>query len=160
MIDAQGICLVQQQGPHDAAPSWALPGGVVEEGELLHEAIVREVREETGLTIESLGRLVYVVQLHSPTEGFLATAHVLQVVKWSGIPRPNDPDKLILRVEFAPLRDAIAKLQTAPTRVMWEPIVAYLRGGAPVGTVWCYRRMGEGDDQVVARIGGLGGSLR
>jgi ADP-ribose pyrophosphatase YjhB (NUDIX family) len=34
---------------------FTLPGGGVEAGETLHEAIIREVREETALAIEPLG---------------------------------------------------------------------------------------------------------
>ena len=40
------------------APSsglYSLPGGVVEAGETLHEAVMREIREETGITIEPIG---------------------------------------------------------------------------------------------------------
>ena len=33
---------------------WSLPGGVLEPGELLRDAVCREVLEETGLTIEPM----------------------------------------------------------------------------------------------------------
>lgn len=38
-----------------AAPIYSLPGGVVEIGETLHEAAIREVMEETGVRARVLG---------------------------------------------------------------------------------------------------------
>ena len=40
------ILLVHQQGENDAVPGWSVPGGVVEDGELLGDALKREVREK------------------------------------------------------------------------------------------------------------------
>lgn len=47
--DGQGRLLMQQQKP--SWPGLAFPGGHVEPGESFTGAVVREMREETGLTI-------------------------------------------------------------------------------------------------------------
>lgn len=44
------VLLVRRARAPSAGP-WTLPGGVVETGETLHEAVVREIAEETALTI-------------------------------------------------------------------------------------------------------------
>jgi 8-oxo-dGTP diphosphatase len=49
VIVLDGDLLIIRRGRPPSAGQWSLPGGRVESGELLVEAVVREVREETGL---------------------------------------------------------------------------------------------------------------
>lgn len=65
------ILMISQQGPDDPKPGWSVPSGRVEPGELLHEALQREVLEETGLKITGPGHLAWLSQhdLEHPTWG-------------------------------------------------------------------------------------------
>jgi ADP-ribose pyrophosphatase YjhB (NUDIX family) len=47
----EGRALLIRRGKEPLRGRWVIPGGTVETGETLHEALVREVREETGLTV-------------------------------------------------------------------------------------------------------------
>jgi ADP-ribose pyrophosphatase YjhB (NUDIX family) len=51
IFDAAAAILLQRR---DDNGLWGLPGGGVEPGESVREAIIREVREETGLEVEPL----------------------------------------------------------------------------------------------------------
>src|SRR5262245_65088434 len=51
-VGRDGKVLVVRRARAPADGVFSLPGGVVETGETLHEAVKREVREETGLAIE------------------------------------------------------------------------------------------------------------
>jgi ADP-ribose pyrophosphatase YjhB (NUDIX family) len=158
------IVLVQQQGPGDPDPFWAIPGGTVEGNELLIDALIREVWEETGLAVLDSGPLAYVAQMHNPVRAVLspgeipgpeevATTFVFDVSAWTGEIGGADPDGLVMHAQFVAIAEAIARLEQSPFRIMREPIVAYLRGQAAPGSVWLYRRRAGGDELVRVSAG-------
>ncbi len=55
--DRAGRCLALRRAPDSTryASQWDLPGGKVDAGERFDEALLREVREETGLQAELTG---------------------------------------------------------------------------------------------------------
>ena len=59
MLDGSRVLLIKR-GHAPLKGQWSLPGGGVETGETLEQAIAREVLEETGLTIE-VGPMVEVL---------------------------------------------------------------------------------------------------
>jgi 8-oxo-dGTP diphosphatase len=58
----RGEVLLVRRSNRPRQNEWSLPGGRVEFGETLRDALTREVREETGLRIEILG-LIDVAEL-------------------------------------------------------------------------------------------------
>lgn len=52
LIVRDGKVLLIRRGKDPFRDHWSLPGGGVEPGETLREAVRREVREETGLDVE------------------------------------------------------------------------------------------------------------
>jgi ADP-ribose pyrophosphatase YjhB (NUDIX family) len=57
-IVIEGARLLVLNQDTDSGRSWSLPGGKLEDGETLAAALVREMKEETGLDVEP-GRLLY-----------------------------------------------------------------------------------------------------
>ncbi len=55
VIVHQDRILLIQRGTQPALGQWSLPGGLIELGESLEAAVVREVEEETGLIVAPAG---------------------------------------------------------------------------------------------------------
>jgi 8-oxo-dGTP diphosphatase len=90
LLDAGRLLAARRSAPPDLAGRWELPGGKVEPGEAPEHALVRELREELGVTAEPVARV--------PGEWPLRTGYVLRV--WTarllaGRPEPlEDHDRL------------------------------------------------------------------
>jgi ADP-ribose pyrophosphatase YjhB (NUDIX family) len=57
VVVSDGRALLVKRGKEPAKDVWSIPGGMVEIGETIRDAVVREIREETGLEIEVGDRL-------------------------------------------------------------------------------------------------------
>ena len=79
VFDAQGRVLLVQRGKPPGEGQWTVPGGRVERGETLAQALAREVREETGLDVE-VGALASVVERMGDTYHFVILDYVARVI--------------------------------------------------------------------------------
>ena len=137
----ESIVLIQQEFA-TRPPLWLLPGGMVESGELFHEALIREIAEETGATVTRVGRLAYAMQIDHPERREQTIAHIFEVESWSGALKSADPDNEILHVALIPLSNVPALLAEIHWTAVREPLLAYLNCECPLGTLWFYRELG------------------
>ena len=140
---SQEILLVRGQRPDDADPVWVLPGGQVEDDELVHEAVVREVREEAGIRLHSLERLLFVSQhdfVDHPRWGGRYTAFTFETrVDAAASPLSDDPHGTVDAAEFVPVDEAIRRLSRLEFGPMRDPVIAHLRGEEGVAGLWLWR---------------------
>jgi 8-oxo-dGTP diphosphatase len=94
IVDEEGRLFLARRGPQakNERNLWEFPGGSVELGETLAEALVREMREEFGIEI-AVGELLDVVDHILPDEGqhWISPTYICRIT--SGEPRILEPVK-------------------------------------------------------------------
>jgi ADP-ribose pyrophosphatase YjhB (NUDIX family) len=77
LIFRRNYILMVERGGDPLKGWWSIPGGLVETGELLEDAIRREVREETGLEIRPAGMLQIFERIMRDSRGAAEYHYVL-----------------------------------------------------------------------------------
>ena len=127
MIFENGKLLLVERAKEPLQGYWSLPGGIVEAGEKLEDAIRREVLEETGLEVGPLSMFeiferiipdaegkaeyhyVLIDYLCKPTGGVLLAASDVSRVAW--VPERNLRDYRLTEGTLSVIERAFAKLQ-------------------------------------------------
>ncbi len=98
-----GIILIKRKNP---PPGWAIPGGFVDYGESLEDAVCREAKEETGLDIELIR------QFHTYSDPERDPRHhtisAIYIARASGKPNAGDDAKEVGIFKEESLPDDIA----------------------------------------------------
>ncbi len=109
--------LLIKRGKAPFIGQWSIPGGSLHEGERLEDAVIREVREETGVEIRLLGLVGVFEALPKTREGEGFLRHMLMIdyaAEWvSGAPVAGDD---AAAAEFAPYEQALARVSWDLTR--------------------------------------------
>jgi len=92
LVDAHGAVLIADRpaGRH-LAGRWEFPGGKVAAGESDHDALVRELREELGITV--LDSAWVMTLCHDYPERSVELV-LFEVTRYAGEPQPHDGQRL------------------------------------------------------------------
>lgn len=145
-----GDLLMVLQAGEGEEPAWTVPGGRIEPGEFVTDALARELVEETGITARDPGRLAFVVQVDERRLGWFADVWTFDVAAWEGELEPKDPDGLIREAAWVPTSLALERLEL----IGWQSLTArFVRGEIDAGALWLRRVHEDGREEWSGPLG-------
>ena len=127
IVNDRGMLFLSRRGgkAKNERGLWEFPGGSVEFGERLADALRREMREEYGIEI-TVGELLDVTDHILPEEGqhWVSPTFICRIT--SGEPRILEPEKCAEIGWFAP--DEMPQGLTMITRINWEHYKQKIKG--------------------------------
>jgi 8-oxo-dGTP diphosphatase len=121
VIVRDGQILLSRLAPRvSRSELWTLPGGGLDHGEDPRDAVVREVHEETGLSV-TIGPTARTFSLHLPDtwrRGRRVDAHSLRIVYDGWVPLDSPPPQVV-------------EIDGSTIDAAWRPISAVLDGTVP-----------------------------
>jgi ADP-ribose pyrophosphatase YjhB (NUDIX family) len=136
VVDGDRVLLVRR-GTEPLKGQWSLPGGLVELGEPLVDAVLREVREETGLAVEPIELIELIDRIHREGErvryhyviadylcrvtgGALQAASDADEVRWVERTEWNRPDSVLGALRLDPVAVRVIEMGWQRSGVLQE----------------------------------------
>jgi len=122
LVLKDGKVLLVKRGMEPGKGLWSLPGGLVEVGERLEEAVLRELKEETGVDGEVKGLFDVEEYIERDERGRVKYHYILLVFlvePKGGVVRPASD---VLDAKYATVSDALKTPLTRTTRRVLEKL--------------------------------------